>query len=785
MGRFRRVDARPRQRRRPLELRPGQRQLPRVPGRRARAAAARARTRAGRAVRGRRSGMRWSRGSRPTAGYRLHHRGGQAAARTLIWAAGVRDRWPDFPGVRRLVGKRLFWCIVCDGWRTRGRRVLVLGNTEKDVGTALQFLTYTRDLTFVVDRPRYNARCRRKLEEAGIAIRRGRVKRVAAGENGHRARGALDDRLRAAPGLHLQPLRQRAAHGAAARPARGADPWRATCASTTRTDQPADLLRRRRRERQTRPPGGRGGARRRGGRDVGEPRPLPAAAASSRLARHSAARRVLASGPPCPSSTPRSTPSRASSTSLRRRVPRRRSPRPANAIQRAADSLGRHAPSTPLDSDGERALALARMALDRVRRVVGAARPRPSWHEALARPALRSDRGARRSPAARRPDVEVDSEIPDAHPAKSAIEAAVTGAFAGVRGRWRVSIIVQPAARWWGIRVAGRVDLLDGHARGAATSRRRVPVRPRARSGPARADAVRPAAPPPPPRLEGNQRRRERFSGRRATERRPATAAPAGLRRAHPCIRRSRPRGPLARAEGLQVRGAWKGRVGVPVAPGQRTAHGASARALAGSMPEHGGLRQERDRRLARSTDSVRTACRRSGPPSRARSARASSISSCARSQPAAGRDHRLVAPGAPRPGPRAAVTRARAIAMLRLGFFARVAGDAGAGDDHRRLGHGVARSRHRHRALRSGERPSLRRAASGATRFPATKRPWACLPGYPLSRVSCSDLLRFRVRRKGDCVNGNDRRRPAAQPRENQAGKPLSRWARRGTAAA
>jgi thioredoxin reductase (NADPH) len=125
-------------------------------------------------------------------GYRVHHRGGQAAARTVIWAAGVRDLWPDFPGVRRLVGKHLFWCIVCDGWRTQGCRVVLLGNSEKDVGTVLQFLTYTRDLTFVVDRPRYSARCRRKLDEAGIPVRRGRIKRVAAGDDGIE-RVVLDD----------------------------------------------------------------------------------------------------------------------------------------------------------------------------------------------------------------------------------------------------------------------------------------------------------------------------------------------------------------------------------------------------------------------------------------------------------------------------------------------------------------------------------------------------------------------------------------------------------------
>lgn len=116
-------------------------------------------------------------------GYRLQYRGGEAEARTVIWAAGVRDRWPAFQGVRRLVGKHLFWCIVCDGWRTLGRSVLLLGNTDRDVGTALQFLTYTRDLTFVMDQERkLNARCRQKLGSAGIPVRYGRVKRVQASE---------------------------------------------------------------------------------------------------------------------------------------------------------------------------------------------------------------------------------------------------------------------------------------------------------------------------------------------------------------------------------------------------------------------------------------------------------------------------------------------------------------------------------------------------------------------------------------------------------------------------
>ena len=133
------------------------------------------------------------------AGYRVHYGGGHGDARTVIWAAGVRDLWPEFPGARRLVGKRLFWCIVCDGWRTLGRSVLLLGNSEKGVGTALQFLTYTRDLTFVnAHGSRLSARCHRKLEEAGIAVHRGGIQRVVAREDAI-DRVVLDDRTELRP----------------------------------------------------------------------------------------------------------------------------------------------------------------------------------------------------------------------------------------------------------------------------------------------------------------------------------------------------------------------------------------------------------------------------------------------------------------------------------------------------------------------------------------------------------------------------------------------------------
>jgi thioredoxin reductase (NADPH) len=123
---------------------------------------------------------------RTAAGFRVQTSAGSHAARTVIWATGVRDRWPEVPGVRRLVGRVLFWCIVCDGWRTRDKTVVLLGNTERAVGTALQFLTYTRKVTFLMDcsPTRLPGRCRVRMREGRIPIEVGHVRRIRQVEDG-------------------------------------------------------------------------------------------------------------------------------------------------------------------------------------------------------------------------------------------------------------------------------------------------------------------------------------------------------------------------------------------------------------------------------------------------------------------------------------------------------------------------------------------------------------------------------------------------------------------------
>jgi thioredoxin reductase (NADPH) len=115
-------------------------------------------------------------------GYRLRAGGRTLRARTVVWATGVLDHWPDFAGARRLVGRRLFWCLICDGWRTWRRPVLLLGNDDSAARTALQFLTYTRELTLLVDpaRARLSSLSQRKLAARGVEVLRGTVKSVRA-----------------------------------------------------------------------------------------------------------------------------------------------------------------------------------------------------------------------------------------------------------------------------------------------------------------------------------------------------------------------------------------------------------------------------------------------------------------------------------------------------------------------------------------------------------------------------------------------------------------------------
>jgi thioredoxin reductase (NADPH) len=127
------------------------------------------------------------------AGRRLHR------GRTLILATGVVDHFPHIPNADRYVGRSLFWCIVCDGWKARGKRVVLVGNDDEAATTALQFLNFTDRITMVTNQRRcaVSARKLRAMERAGIDLRQGLI--VAAGGRGRMLRWLeMDDGKRVA-----------------------------------------------------------------------------------------------------------------------------------------------------------------------------------------------------------------------------------------------------------------------------------------------------------------------------------------------------------------------------------------------------------------------------------------------------------------------------------------------------------------------------------------------------------------------------------------------------------
>jgi thioredoxin reductase len=69
--------------------------------------------------------------------------GEQVVARRLLLAYGLRDVWPDIPGLARVYGSNAHVCPDCDGYEARGKKVVVIGTGRRAVGMALNLTTWT------------------------------------------------------------------------------------------------------------------------------------------------------------------------------------------------------------------------------------------------------------------------------------------------------------------------------------------------------------------------------------------------------------------------------------------------------------------------------------------------------------------------------------------------------------------------------------------------------------------------------------------------------------------
>ena len=74
------------------------------------------------------------------------HGGEEFVAQRLLLAIGLKDVWPEIPGLERAYGETAHVCPDCDGYETRNKKTVVIGKGRKAVGMALNLTTWTSDI---------------------------------------------------------------------------------------------------------------------------------------------------------------------------------------------------------------------------------------------------------------------------------------------------------------------------------------------------------------------------------------------------------------------------------------------------------------------------------------------------------------------------------------------------------------------------------------------------------------------------------------------------------------
>ncbi len=72
--------------------------------------------------------------------------GGTLRARRMLLAIGIKDEWPDIPGLDRCYGVTAHHCPDCDGYEARDRGTVVVATGRKAMGMVLALLTWTSEI---------------------------------------------------------------------------------------------------------------------------------------------------------------------------------------------------------------------------------------------------------------------------------------------------------------------------------------------------------------------------------------------------------------------------------------------------------------------------------------------------------------------------------------------------------------------------------------------------------------------------------------------------------------
>jgi len=115
--------------------------------------------------------------------FEVETEGSAYRAKFVIVSTGVRDNLPQVENLGRFFGESFFTCVDCDGYRTTGKKLLVMGNSFNTVRLAFGMKEmYTKDLTLLLAIYDPPDEYREALAEEGIALVKGRPKKLIGEE---------------------------------------------------------------------------------------------------------------------------------------------------------------------------------------------------------------------------------------------------------------------------------------------------------------------------------------------------------------------------------------------------------------------------------------------------------------------------------------------------------------------------------------------------------------------------------------------------------------------------
>ncbi len=94
------------------------------------------------------------------------------SARRVLLAIGIKDVWPDIPGLERCYGEIAHVCPDCDGFEARNSSIMVIGSGRKAIGMALALATWTRSIIVCTNGhdARFDAALQGRLDALGFPV---------------------------------------------------------------------------------------------------------------------------------------------------------------------------------------------------------------------------------------------------------------------------------------------------------------------------------------------------------------------------------------------------------------------------------------------------------------------------------------------------------------------------------------------------------------------------------------------------------------------------------------